>query len=130
MSHEGEDGLASLKDFFVVEKIEIIKNPHAFLQVGLLLLCIRILTIISIANLLEAWREWNEQSLRLIREHRAENPVALFDQTYAAHRESADYIDRDGGREKRTHDVGNMFGLDVNGVQMIRAPQEPFCDAK
>jgi hypothetical protein len=84
----------------------------------LLLLCIRILTIISIANLWEAWREWNEQSLRLVRASRAENLVAVFDQTDAAHREGADNIDQDGGREKRTHDAGNMLGLNVDGVQM------------
>jgi hypothetical protein len=69
MSHEGEDCLVSLKGFLIVGEIQIIKKP-------------RILTIVSIANLWEAWREWTEQL------HRAENLVAVLDQTDAAHRSS------------------------------------------
>jgi hypothetical protein len=54
--------MMNLKSALVIGEIKIIKELSAFLQTGLLLIRIRIVTI-WIGRLAETWQEWNSNHL-------------------------------------------------------------------
>jgi hypothetical protein len=59
-----------------------------------------------------------------------EDLVAILDQAHAARHECVNNMDRDGGREKQRHHANNEFRPNVDDVQMICMPQEPFRDSE
>jgi hypothetical protein len=119
----------SLKTILAVRAISIIREPSTFVHLGLLLISIRIVTF-WIGNLAETSREWNGDRLawpgRTVQRTWSSSSIRqmLFIMIVCT------ILTKMLDSEKLTHHASNMVYLDIDSIQMISAPQEPFRDSE